>query len=116
MRATTLAAKDWCQQCGKSASLRRTSTARPMTTTRLMVRLRACRLSQGQPVQAFELQAALCREPGLSSRVGQCFLLRGVFSGTSGQLDPRARDDAPGAVRACQQKIHEGGEKAHQNA
>ena len=35
MRATTLAAKDWCQQCGKSASLRRTSTARAMTTTRL---------------------------------------------------------------------------------
>ena len=32
---TTLAAKDWRLQCGKSASLRRTSTAHAMTTTDL---------------------------------------------------------------------------------
>ena len=44
MRATTLAAKDWCQQYGKSASLRRTSTARAMTTTESSVSPRGGRI------------------------------------------------------------------------
>ena len=39
--ATTLTSKDRCQQCGKSASLGRTSTARAMTTTVLLVNVRA---------------------------------------------------------------------------